>query len=192
MNSIMEFMGIVAVDKTIEKKNNEIKIENFFAQAKSKNILTKIPNCIETQSSIFVEEIYYSLYDYLILKKIILQKSNFWSFVTFDYVETITPKKDNLTVENLRNIINNKNDDYPVLLKCYNINYEQLSNFLMNYNYNPADEIHALANFKYAKGGRNGIKKKGLQKNKKRITRKKPFLCSKQHKSLHKKQKLIL
>jgi len=169
MDYLFNILGITAVDKVIEKSNNEIKFENFVKQANEKNIVTLIPECKDEQSSGWfsnstpiIQDVYLGLYDYLVEKEIIKSKVQAVSFITWDSVYTID--KTLIGLSKLKELIKKENTDFPKILKCYNINYNELSNLLEKYNYGVTDEIKLIT-----KGGkRKKYKKKTKNKKTKR------------------------
>jgi hypothetical protein len=79
---------------------------------------------------------------------------------TWSRIFTINP--DLIETSKLKELINKDSSDFPDQLKCYNIDYGQLSTFLKNYKYAAVDELNLLTN----KGGRR--KKNNKNKTKKR------------------------
>jgi hypothetical protein len=80
MDFLEGFLGVTLVDKVIEKKNNDIKFDNFIVQAKDKKILELSSNCIikkpgwtfgtseYTVDESYIKDAYLELYDLLIKK----------------------------------------------------------------------------------------------------------------------------
>lgn len=169
MDELLDIFAITVVSKTVEKSNNEIKFDNFVGQAQSSGILKLKPNCTIKEpgflygnkdvkiedSYIYIKPAYLKLYDYLVEKNIITKKLGMSSFFTWDSIYTID--KTLIGEDKLQDLLSiEKNTDFPILLKCYNINYTELSKFLNEYKNSPTDEIRA-----YTKGGkRKNIKHK--------------------------------
>lgn len=143
---------LIGADKAVEQKTNQIKFTNFVAQAKSRNILTPISGCKIKSFNLGISEkfhkhhmnlnAYTELYQYLIKKKIINQKLGKASFWTWDYIQTINP--DLIKTDTLHELIKKEDINFPTLLKCYNINYNELSDLLKNYKYQMMDDINAI------------------------------------------------
>lgn len=162
----MEFLGemfaITAADKAIEKSNNEIRYENFIPQAKKTTILTLIPNCQIQKPGWFSDDVYFVLYYYLVKKNVIKKKTGIVSMFTWSRIFTINP--DLIETSKLKELINKDSSDFPDQLKCYTLDYEQLSTLLKNYKYAAVDELNLLTN----KGGRRKKNNKNKNKTKKR------------------------
>jgi len=172
-----DFLFLDAARKGIEKSNNEIKFDNFVPQARKEEFLTLIPQCKIQESGMFgnytrdidmenklikganLDLAHLDLYDYLVKKNVITTSTRVGIIFSFD--STYTINKDKISVSDLKQLIKKENSDFPKLLKCYNINYEKLSDFLKNYDYKLIDEAKALL-----PGDKKGGKRKKHKKNK--------------------------
>jgi len=140
VNFILDMTRFAIEEKILEKGNYEIMADNFILDAEKKSILTLKPDCkIEkpgwfgnnsyTIDDKFNKDAYLELYLYLAVKKIIIKKeTNTW---TWDYVYTVN--KESIETNKLQDLIKKENNDFPNVLKCYEINYEELSNLLQKY-----------------------------------------------------------
>lgn len=174
MDYLFTFLGFEALDRHVEKSNNEIKFENFVQQAKEANILTpkdKNSKCVIKRTLLFkefdyevdnstmdIKEAYDDLYKYLVNINVITNNIDKASIITWDNVQTIN--KDLISIDKLKKLIKEDNQNFTPLLKCYNINIKKLSYLLNNYNYNYTDKIDF-----WIKGGK--IKKINNKTNKK-------------------------
>jgi hypothetical protein len=190
--------------------NNEMRFDNFVNQALKLRIVTKkSPECkrekdsswmdwfngtsqLETldEKNYLINVVYLNMFDYLVKKRVINQKVGLFSFLfVFDYIYTIN--KELIGVEKLRELLNPNAPDFPKSLKCYDINYPLLSNFLTNYKYNPADTFEIVGEAVAAnpkpnqpqvikpQGQSGGMNKKRSAKNKKSM--KKRRLITRKH-----------
>jgi len=178
---ILEFLGVVAVDKVSESSQNEILFDNFIKQAKEKQILKLSKNdcIIEVPGTFFGKsnkkidinfenDAYLDLYDYLVNKNIITKNLGKSTIITWNSVSIINQDKirdkDKFKIE-CSNLFNKeKNSDFPNLLTCYSIDVDKLYNFLKTYKNSPVDEINLYANS--VKGGKNKKTKKNRNKRK--------------------------
>jgi hypothetical protein len=175
-----QLFAIEVVNRGVEKINNEIKFENFIGQGKEVGFLKLISNCKHTAygmsyivDPIHIESAYLDLYDYLVKKGIIKSKFGPETLITADQVHIVNPDKSLLKPENIKKLINPTNSDYPALLKCYHIDYNKLSNYLINY------EHASLNQFKVIKGGKslwgNLLSRKYVFKNKNGLPKTKKY-----------------
>jgi hypothetical protein len=155
---LAEMFAIEAVGKGAEKINNEIKFENFIGQGKEVKFIKLRSNCKHKVYGVsyivdpkYIESAYLDLYDYLIKKEIIKQKIGYETLITADQVHTVNPDKKVLEPKNIKKLINPANSDYPVLLKCYHIDYNKLSNYLINYEHAVLNEVKVFKRSKTVK-----------------------------------------
>uniref|UniRef100_A0A6C0EZ48 Uncharacterized protein n=1 Tax=viral metagenome TaxID=1070528 RepID=A0A6C0EZ48_9ZZZZ len=152
MSFILDQLGFAAVDLAVEKAENQITFVNFIAQAMPLNILTLIEGCSQNFGFLFgVKQInnthkkdaYLILYDYLVEKNVIKQKTGVATFFILSKVYTVNRNYD---MKNLKNVIENdkNNKKYPELLNCFTINHMKLINFLKNYMYKAENEYKVL------------------------------------------------
>lgn len=172
-----------AADTAVGVVNKELKFEQFLELGKKASILNEPGTCEkpEKPSEICKEssknethtyEAYYELYNYLVIKKVIKQEFNMFSFITGLSIDTIN--RDLITNDisanttKLTNLI--KIDEIEInkktCLQCYCIDHTNLSNFLTTYTYNPTafSDIKLLA--KAVGGKRKNIKRKNKTKRK--------------------------
>jgi hypothetical protein len=167
-----QMFAIEAGNRLTEKINNEIKFENFIGQGKEVGFLNVIKDCkhkvygmsYKVDHTTNIEPAYLDLYDYLVKKQIIKSKFGLETLITADQVHIVNPDKSVLQPKNIKMLINPNNSDYPALLKCYHIDYNKLSNYLIKY------EHASLNQFKVIKGGKslwgNLLSRKYVFKNK--------------------------
>jgi hypothetical protein len=155
---LAEMFAIEGVAKGTEKINNEIKFENFIGQGKEVKFLKARSKCKYKVYGIsynvvpmYIESAYLDLYDYLVKKEIIKQKIGYEALITADQVHTVNPDKRVLEPKNIKKLINPSNPDYPELLKCYHIDYNKLSNYLLNYEHAVLNEVKVLKHSKTVK-----------------------------------------
>jgi hypothetical protein len=172
---------------------NVIAEANFTVQAQKRDIkiITLKPGCTIKYNGWFSSSehliddnfnhmAHVDLYNYLYKKNIIHVKlhtlENFFAVNVFNADNIHEINKDLITKDpivtekNLTDIINPSNSDYPQLLTCYDINYAELSKFLMEYKYSPIDEI-PIGPFGGRKQRRNKTRRKN--KTKRQINKKK-------------------
>lgn len=157
----MDWISDLVFEKAIKKEENTIDFDNFIYQAKNLEIITPNPNCkittpgylwntVTTANDYDIKDVYLSLYEYLVAKKVIVQSLGASSFFSADYKYIIDPQEvKSLTL-----------NDVPNMLKCFTINIEKLKYFLTNYKQNYMDEVNVL------QGGK--LKKRKTQKKRKR------------------------
>lgn len=167
-----QMLAIEAGNRLTEKINNEIKFENFIGQGKEVGFLNVIKDCkhkvygmsYKVDHTTNIEPAYLDLYDYLVEKQIIKSKFGLETLITADKVHIVNPDKSVLQPKNIKMLINPNNSDYPALLKCYDVDYNKLSNYLIKY------EHASLNQFKVIKGGKslwgNLLSRKYVFKNK--------------------------
>jgi hypothetical protein len=155
---LAEMFAIEAVGKGAEKINNEIKFENFVSQGKDVKFLKARSKCKHKAYGMsyiveptYIESAYLDLYDYLIQKGIIKQKIGYEALITADQVHTVNPDKRVLEPKYIKKLINPSNPDYPALLKCYHIDYNKLSNYLINYEHAVLNEVKVFKRSKTVK-----------------------------------------
>lgn len=151
MSIVKDLFFMEAERKVAETVNNEIKIENFEIQAKQKNIMKIKPQpCKSKMWGLFEYNVdhnylnhsYGELFNYLVKKEIIISKIDLATYFTADFVYTLpTPFIDK---KEFQTRMNDKNKDYPELLKCYEIDNNILYDLLKNYKYNLKDEYEGI------------------------------------------------
>ena len=169
--------------KTIEYLYNEIKEINFTMQTQILNpkIITLKPDCYIENRGWFSNTRYKigenfnliahrELYNYLYKKNIIVSKTfTLANLFTGTGIYVINkdlipedPEKTEETEKTLKSIINPSNSDFPQLLTCYEMNYGELTKFLIHYKYSPINEIP----IGYPMGGRKKQRNKTRRKQK--------------------------
>ena len=159
MDTFLVFLG---VDTAIEKGQNQIGFENFIVQAQSKDILKYKPGCMKgwygeplDKNPIGMKSIYNILYDCLVEVGIIEKKRDKYSIITLSSSYTITKDTSQLEPVNIEELLKDKNSaDFKELNKCFDIDYNKLSDLLKKYVYDSTDQFLAL------KPGKKGGKKK--------------------------------
>jgi hypothetical protein len=144
MSHLLELLGIAAVDKVAQHQNNEIKFDNFVAQANQQQILVKTKSCDTKKSGWFSNDIkddYLELYNYLVKADVISKQMTKASFITWDSVHTVNPAAiTSLSV--LKQKMLAKKSEYPKeLSSCYRIDYQKLWSLLKNYKFSATDEV---------------------------------------------------
>jgi len=168
MGSFIQNAAFVGEYKAAEYLQNQIKLENFIINGKKDELIRLKPNCsIEIKGWFssgtqqiddkFLNGAYMELYDYLIKKKIINSRLGVATFFTADFIHTIN--KDLIEKNVLTEKLKDTNQDFPKLLKCYEINCDKLSNFLKKYTYGVADDAYALGNYVLPKKSAPNTKK---------------------------------
>jgi len=160
----MDWISDLFFEKAIKKEENTIDFDNFIHQAKNLEIIKSNPNCTTTTPGYLwntitrandydIKDVYLSLYEYLVAKKVIVQSVGASSFFSADYTYTINQQEvKSLTLNGV-----------PNMLKCFTINIEKLKDFLTNYKHNYMDEINVVRGGKSKK--RKNQNKKKRQKN---------------------------
>jgi hypothetical protein len=151
--SIGNFLLFQAEAKAVEGIGNELKFENFIEQGQRDNILVLKKDCSVEKigwfggslkiDDTFLNDSYLELFDYLVKKEIIKEKIGIQMFFTADYVYTIN--KDLVESKIIQEKIKSTNEDFPKILNCYTIQFDKLSKFLKNYQYNPLDDYKMIA-----------------------------------------------
>jgi len=163
---VIGFGAVVAADKAIEKKYNELLFDNFLQQAPTKKILKLKLNTNNEQNN-NVDNVYLTLYDYLIETKIIKKELKKESLIKWWYIYTID--KDKIDEKTLSTLLDVKNENYPPDLKNYTVNYKNLHDFLKKYEYKLTDEYDVIEKVMKKKGGkRNKRFSKKVKPNKKK------------------------
>ena len=168
------------ISQTQQVENNQINETNFIKQGEEKNILTLIPNCGIKKNGLFSNEdytegdkrdAYSTLYDHLVEKEYIKTQVSWSSYFSGESVATIDEEK----IDKLE--INKDDNNFPEILKCFNIDNSQLKTFLINYKYNLIDETSLVLpiNQSNQTGGKRKktVRKKNKRKNKRKSSKKK-------------------
>lgn len=168
MNKISNFFGdmfMIQAEATLaEKAENQIKFDNFLAQAPKHNILKLIPDC-ETKiwfgktkiTTGFQQSAYLELFDWLVNQNIIIKQFGFALFFTADFNYNVNPKL--IATDTLKNLLKDK--DRTELLKCYTIDYTELSKFLKTY-------VHNALNIVKMFGGKSNSRNRGRNRGRSR------------------------
>lgn len=172
------FLGLEAASAAIEKSENQLTYANFIVQAQKLSILTYKKGC-ETgffgqtldKPSITEKDSYFYLHGILVNNGIIETKVNGWVLITLNSSYTVTNDKTKLSVKSLKESIDNDHTaDAEKIKKCYDINYEKLSEFLNNYNNNDGKNGNNPVNkVSIFKGGNKRSTKKRRKKSIKKI-----------------------
>ena len=162
-------LGVIAgIDERISKTNNPLTSENFYVQGHEKHIFFDDADNLDNK-------LFYSLYSFLVKKRIIVRVFTFSTIITLDY-KFITSNKDLLTVKSLKENLHDFTDKNKV-------DYENLSNFLLTYKYSSLAQprvfelLNKEINFKKSlkkKGGKHTRNKNRNQRNKS-VSRKKKY-----------------
>lgn len=185
MDFVLSFISDDVADEVVSQgqqtENNQINETNFIKQGEEKNILTLIPNC-ETKKKGFLfsnedytegdkRDAYSALYDHLVEKEYIKTQVSWSSYFSGESVATIDEEK----IDKLE--INKDDNNFPEILKCFNIDNSQLKTFLINYKYNLIDETSLVLpiNQSNQTGGKRKktVRKKNKRKNKRKSSKKK-------------------
>ena len=166
---LAEMFAIEAVGQGAEKINNEIKFENFIAQGKEVEFLKARSKCKHKAFGMsyivdpkYIDSAYLDLYDYLIKKEIIKQKIGFETLITADQVHTVNPDKNVLKPNNIKKLVNRNLEDYPELLECYHIDYNKLSDYLINYEHAVLNVVKVFKRTKSVKKSKSKNRTKRL------------------------------
>lgn len=172
MSFILTQLEWAAVDMAVEKAENQITFVNFVSQAMPLNILTLIEGCsqnfgfllgVKQINNTYKKDAYLILYDYLVEKNVIKQKTGAATFFTLSKVYTVNRDYD---MKKLKNVIENdkNNKKYPELLNCFTINHMKLINFLKNYMHKAENEYKVMTGGKKTKSKRRLKRSKRIYK----------------------------
>jgi hypothetical protein len=162
---IFELFGWTAASKIAENHMNEIKYQNFIVQGKNKEILTLKPSITGCENTL--DKAYLDLYNYLIKKEIITSKINAAAVAMVSPINIINKDKTGEGI--LKDLVKEENSDFPeTIKKCYTIDYDKLSKFLIDYKYDAKDELSYI----YKQNGGSLKMKKKKTKTEKRKNQK--------------------
>ena len=141
-DTLIQGLPFMMADASIEQ-TRKVKFEVFIKKAKEQNILTLKDKPCDVKSSFWsskktyiaddsnINDAYIELYNHLIKRGIIYDKPGLKSLINGNKIYNVNTVL--IEVEKLSDEINK---DLPNLLKCFDINYKSLSDFIKSYRHN--------------------------------------------------------
>jgi len=171
MDHFLGYLGFVAIDTAVEKKQNQLTFDNFIVRSRENDILTYKKDWKGekvTKTTLTMDGYYLILYDCLVSTGIIDKVIDRWSVVTWNSKYTITKDANKIKSDYIKETVEKGNcTDFPELIERFDIDFDKLSKLLKEYIYDPTAQLDIINPVK--KGGKRN---KG-RRTKRRLSRKK-------------------